>query len=187
MPAPPEGLILNEEQLRAWQAVQADLAAVKARLARLERTRPGDVDLLRTRPEFTREVARMLAYDERYGCVSSVVYFDVMGLAEKEDSLRDSLAQWIGETLLTHVRGCDIVARLAPDEFGVFLVRCGHEDADKKARMLTESLAPHLRTFGLQDIGFETYSFGEPAGETAQVASRMAEQAMQIVAPQTTR
>jgi diguanylate cyclase (GGDEF)-like protein len=166
---------LTPEQRQAVKNLEGELSGARqmvkqleARIAKLEEQAASEQSVL-TRPEFNREVGRMLAYDERYGGTSSVLYFDFAsldGLAARYDQrLADEVVQNISRILMHHVRRSDIVGRLAADEFGVLLVRCDNENAWKKGRELAAILTASLDTadgkkLGL-DISFGAYTFRE--------------------------
>lgn len=168
-------LSLSPEQKQALQNIELELAAARTRmkqlegrLASLEEQAEAERSLL-TRPEFNREVARMLAFDDRYGGTSSMLYFDIAslsGLATLHgQALESEVSRTIAQVLTRSVRRSDIVGRLAADEFGVFLVRCNNEDAWKKGRQLAAALMLALevidgKKLGL-DIRFGAYTFHE--------------------------
>jgi len=85
-----------------------------------------------------------LAFDERYGGMSSILYFDFDGLDEVAVRFGIAVAtntlEEIVSTLTRGVRTSDIVGRLAPDEFGVLLMRCDNTAAWRKAESLAENL-----------------------------------------------
>jgi diguanylate cyclase (GGDEF)-like protein len=142
---------LTPDQRRAWNMLRGELATAQAlnlelkeRVRQLETPQIDAEPSILNRPDFNREVARMLAFDERYGGMSSVLYFDFdhleatatkYGRAVSNAALRE-----IGLTLIRSVRGSDIVGRLAPDEFGVLLMRCDNPSAWLKAERLALSL-----------------------------------------------
>jgi diguanylate cyclase (GGDEF)-like protein len=143
---------LSPEQRQAWNQMRSELVAARekvkdleARVRLLERQPPEeDAQTILTRPEFNREVARMLAFDERYGGTSSVLYFDfenLEGIAGRHGkSVANAAAREISDVLMKHIRGSDIVGRLAMDEFGVLLVRCDNANAWKKGEQLSSLL-----------------------------------------------
>ena len=169
---------LTPEQRQALAAMETELAAARVhikqletKVAELEEKLESDHSIL-TRPEFNREVARMLAFDERYGGTSSVLYFDFSSLDMLAGRFTPELAslavQTISQTLMRQVRRSDIIGRLATDEFGVLLVRCNNEDAWKKGRELAALLSVALDTLdgkklGL-DISFGAYTFRDEEG-----------------------
>ncbi len=142
---------LTPEQRRAWNALRGDLAAAHARnqeltdkLHRAEQQSPDTEPTILNRPEFNREVARMLAFDERYGGMSSVLYFDFDGMESTSTQFGKSVVnatlREIGAVMIKSVRGSDIIGRLAPDEFGVLLMRCDNGAAWTKAEAIAASL-----------------------------------------------
>jgi diguanylate cyclase (GGDEF)-like protein len=160
---------LTPEQRSALQNLENELAeareqvkTLKARVVMLEEQTAGDHTIL-TRPEFNREVARMLAFDERYGGTSSVLYFDFAGLgglaARYGDIVSTETIGTIANLMMRYVRRSDIIGRLGADEFGVLLVRCDNENAWKKGRSLAALLAPALEIIGGRNLGLEI-SFG---------------------------
>jgi diguanylate cyclase (GGDEF)-like protein len=145
------GATLSPEQRRIWDTLRAELIAARlkiedmeARIRLLERQPIEDDHTILTRPEFNREVARMLAFDERYGGTSSVLYFDFERLeeiaGEHGKSVANAAIRQIGDVLMKHVRNSDVVGRLAPDEFGVLLMRCDNPSAWRKGEQLAAKL-----------------------------------------------
>jgi len=138
---------LSSEERKIWDAIRAELAATRThvedlqtQIRLLERQPIEDDHSILTRPEFNREVARMLAFDDRYGGISSVLYFDFERLekvAEKHGkSVANAAIRQIGDVMLKHTRGSDVIGRLAPEEFGVLLMRCDNPAAWKKGEQL---------------------------------------------------
>lgn len=139
---------LTSEQRRAWNAVRGELASARARNQELverlhQYEQQEDVEaVILNRADFNREVARMLAFDERYGGISSILYFDFEGIplasaSAFEQTLNSMVLKEISSALTRSVRKSDIVGRIAPDEYGVLLVRCDNENAWKKAEILS--------------------------------------------------
>lgn len=143
---------LTAEQRQIWNQLRGELIAARekirdmeAHIRLLERKPPEeDTQTILTRPEFNREVARMLAFDERYGGISSVLYFDFEHLDAVSNrygrSVANAAVRMIGDTLMEHVRNSDILGRLAVDEFGVLLARCDNQNAWKKGEELAAAL-----------------------------------------------
>jgi diguanylate cyclase (GGDEF)-like protein len=150
---------------------RACIKRLEARIAELEEQLAAEHTVL-TRPEFNREVARMLAVDQRYGGVSSVIYFDFASLSGIEKrhglSVAAETLRIISHILNSHVRRSDIVGRLAADEFGVLLSRCDNENAWTKGRELASLLSAQLVTVDGRnlslDISFGAYTFGKDEG-----------------------
>jgi diguanylate cyclase (GGDEF)-like protein len=90
----------------------------------------------------------MLAFDERYGGTSSVLYYDFENLDEITSRYGKSVAnaalQEIGKILMRQVRSSDVVGRLAADEFGILLMRCANEEAWKKGKLVAQALQEKL-------------------------------------------
>ncbi|MDE2029351.1 MAG: GGDEF domain-containing protein [Alphaproteobacteria bacterium] len=146
---------LTPDQRRAWNMLRGELASAQAKNQELqEKIRQLEVPVheieptVLSRPEFNREVARMLAFDERYGGISSVLYFDFDKLEETAArygrSVANAAIRQIGAVLMRSVRTSDIVGRLAPDEFGVLLMRCDNASAWRKAEMLAADLQKEI-------------------------------------------
>jgi diguanylate cyclase (GGDEF)-like protein len=147
---------LTPEQRHSWNTLRSELSNARAVIADMEQKisqleRVGSVEedhAILTRPDFNREVARMLAFDERYGGTSSVLYFDFDNLdeitAKFGKSVTNATIREISSILMKHIRGSDIIGRLAPDEFGVLLVRCENVPAWKKAEQLAAVLRDKL-------------------------------------------
>ena len=165
---------LTIDQRRVWTVLRGELASAQAknqelleRLHQYEQQKDdGDTSVL-NRVDFNREVARMLAFDERYGGMSSILYFDFDGFDEASSrfgkAVTNAALREIA-TILTHgVRNSDIVGRLAPDEFGVLLMRCDNAAAWRKAETLSASLQQALTeiqgcTLNI-NVSFGAYTF----------------------------
>lgn len=166
---------LTPEQRQAVKNMEGELKRaheqmrqMETKIATLEEQVASEHAVL-TRPEFNREVARMLAFDERYGGTSSVLYFDFASLSNiatrHGQDFAAEVTRNISQALTRYVRRSDIIGRLAADEFGVLLVRCNNENAWKKGRELAAILTATLDTvdgkkLGL-DISFGAYTFRE--------------------------
>ena len=161
---------LTSDQRRAWNMLRGELASAQARnqelLEKLKQAEqePGTTSTILNRIDFNREVARMLAFDERYGGISSVLYFDFDKLGEENQQLgRTGMAEAIreiGDLLMRSVRGSDIVGRLAPDEFGVLLMRCDNASAWRKAESVAAKLQNALAkgSFDIK-VSYGAYTF----------------------------
>ncbi len=167
---------LTPEQRQAWDKARAELNAMRGqvrelekRLQELEHIASDDAAMILTRPEFNREVARMLAFDERYGGVSSVLYFDIENLGSITERFGKAVAnaavRELSDALVTQVRNSDIVGRLAGDEFGVLLIRCPNPEAWKKGKDLANSIMSRLAEVQgcaiEPQISYGAYTFGE--------------------------
>jgi diguanylate cyclase (GGDEF)-like protein len=119
------------------------------------------------RRAFVRELSRMISFTERYGGVSSLIYFDVNGLKTINDryghSAGDALLVHVARILTENVRGSDVVARLGGDEFGVLLAQAEEDKANIKAAALAKALEDSSFAWQGQAIqvhaAFGVYSF----------------------------
>ena len=144
------GLLAEREALRR------ELAEARAQIAQLERLADEDaLTPIANRRAFVRELTRMIAFTQRYGVPSSVVYFDVNGMKQINDKhghpAGDAALRHVAEMLLDNVRSSDIVGRLGGDEFGVILAHTNQEQANAKAVALAEAIAETPLRWG----GFE--------------------------------
>lgn len=167
---------LTPQQHVLWQQLCSELVLARVRIQELEtrvkvleRT-ASDTDSANevlNRPEFNREVARMLAFDERYGGVSSVLYFDIENLDNITErhgrGLADASIRCICDTLLANIRRSDILGRLATDEFGILLPRCDNASAWKKGEQMAGAVFEALTTIwgpGLRpNVTYGAYTF----------------------------
>lgn len=96
------------------------------------------------RRAFVRELGRMMSFAERYGSPGSVLFFDVNGMKQVNDShghgAGDAALKHIASRLLENVRSSDIVGRLGGDEFGVVLAQATTEIAMEKAAHLANDV-----------------------------------------------
>ncbi len=169
---------LTPRQHAVWRDLCAEIVLARVRIQELENRlkvlehQPGpDITLhaVLTRPEFNREVARMLAFDERYGGISSVLYFDVENLDSLEArhgrALINTTLRCISDTLIANIRQSDILGRLATEEFGVLLPRCDNADAWKKGEQIAsaiyDSLAKVWGPTAQPSVTYGAYTFRE--------------------------
>lgn len=144
---------LSREERTAWEETRLELARARKKIHMMEmrlsvlENKIADsqvAEAVLNRPDFNREVARMLAFDERYGGTSSVLYFDIENMADLVAAygqlIAEKMVRKICDSLARDIRRSDILGRLAHDEFGVLLARCANDAAWKKA----EGMAGHL-------------------------------------------
>ena len=147
---------LTPEQREVWNAIRTEvinsreaIRDLQKRVKLLENTPTPEEQLsVLTRPEFNREVARMLAFNERYGGVSSVIYINLEnmdGIATRYGkSVSNAAIRETSNILMKSVRGSDIVGRLASDEFGILLGQCDNANAWKKGQYISGLLHEKL-------------------------------------------
>jgi diguanylate cyclase (GGDEF)-like protein len=144
-PAPTMDDELTPAARAALMAARAEADALRAELARLQR-RLDEVELLADRDPltpvlnrraFTREMARTIAFCERYEAPASLAFFDLDGFKAVNDQFGhaagDAALQVVAGILADHVRESDVVGRLGGDEFAVILAQAGREAAETKA------------------------------------------------------
>jgi diguanylate cyclase (GGDEF)-like protein len=173
-------------RLRAERAaMQRELEDARARIIQLERLADEDsLAPIANRRAFVRELSRMIAFTRRYGPPSSVIYFDVNGMKQINDThghpAGDAALRHVAEILSNNVRESDIVGRLGGDEFGVILAQTNQEQANAKASSLAQAIGSTALSWGKHEIklsaAFGVYSF--TGSDDAQVAIEAADQAM---------
>ena len=123
----------------------SELGHLRARLESLETVADQDSLLpVLNRRAFTRELARITSFAERYDLTVSLIYFDLDGLKSINDTdghaAGDAALHHVAAVLTNNVRKSDIVGRLGGDEFGVILPKADQAVAEKKARSLARLL-----------------------------------------------
>jgi diguanylate cyclase (GGDEF)-like protein len=184
---------IAENELRATlsrmqeenEVMRRELEAARLRIAQLERLADEDsLAPIANRRAFVRELSRMIAFTRRYGSPSSVIYFDVNGMKQINDThghpAGDAALRHVAEILCNNVRESDIVGRLGGDEFGVILAQTTQEQATAKAIALAEAIAGKTLHWGEIKItvtaAYGVYSF--TGNDDAQVAIEAADKAM---------
>jgi diguanylate cyclase (GGDEF)-like protein len=127
------------------QQLRRQLDDAKSRISYLERLADEDALMpIANRRAFVRELSRAMAFAQRYGTPSSVVYFDLNGLKRINDehghAAGDAALQHVARILVDSVRNTDVVGRLGGDEFGVLLMQSDEETARKKAESLAAAI-----------------------------------------------
>ncbi len=132
--------------LEEVQGLRQELEQAKRRVDHLEQL--ADQDTLTpvlNRRAFVRELSRVMAFTERYGAASAVIYFDVNGLKLINDrhghAAGDAALSHVAQVLMQQVRSSDVVGRLGGDEFGVILVQAEQAEAQTKAHSLAQAIA----------------------------------------------
>ncbi len=165
--------------------LRREISETRERLAHVERMADQD-GLVPTanRRAFVRELSRAIAATERYGAKAAVVYFDINGFKEINDTLGhaagDAALHHVAGVLLTSVRESDTVGRLGGDEFGVILSHSEEYETTEKA----EALVNNIRSTPFEwegkpvpiHVAFGAYTFRP--GEDADQALAAADQAM---------
>jgi diguanylate cyclase (GGDEF)-like protein len=171
------GLLGEVDRLRR------ELDDARNRISFLERLADEDSLMpIANRRAFVRELSRMMAFAQRYGTPSSVVYFDLNGLKTLNDEFGhaagDAALQHIAQTLVDSVRNTDVVGRIGGDEFGVLLVQTDAETAVHKADALAAAIAARPLLWQGKEIAlsaaYGTHSFdgSQNAAEALDAADR---------------
>jgi diguanylate cyclase (GGDEF)-like protein len=166
-------------------SLREDLNQARKRIDYLERL--ADRDALApvlNRRAFVRELTRAMAFTERYGAPGSVLYFDVNGMKQINDSqghaAGDAVLKRMAEILLSGVRASDVVGRLGGDEFGVILSQAGTDAAAAKAAVLAQAVSANPIDWADKPLpiaaSYGVYSFA--GGEAADDALNAADRAM---------
>src|SRR5882672_5959586 len=127
------------------EAMRRELQDARTRIAQLERLADEDsLAPIANRRAFVRELSRMIAFTRRYGPPSSVIYFDVNGMKQINDThghpAGDAALRHVAQILCKNVRESDIVGRLGGDEFGVILAQTSQDQANAKGKTLAEAI-----------------------------------------------
>ncbi len=133
-------LMAEVEQLRE------ELKQKQSRVERLEQLADQDALMpIANRRAFVREMSRIMAFSQRYGTASSVLYFDLDDLKNINDAhghaAGDAVLLFVAKVLVENVRESDIVGRLGGDEFGVLLAQADKQGANEKAATLAKAVA----------------------------------------------
>lgn len=167
------------------QNLRDEIERLKKRADHLEQLADQDsLTPILNRRAFIRELSRSTAFAERYGASASVLYFDVNGMKEINDSLGhaagDVALKHVADVLLKNLRASDVVGRLGGDEFGVILAQTDEEAAESKAKELAEAIAGTVLTYEEQDfqIGIAYGVYTVSAGDEVEEALDAADKAM---------
>jgi diguanylate cyclase (GGDEF)-like protein len=175
------GLLLDVDRLRQ------EIEAQRERVRNLEQLADQDALVpMANRRAFVRELARMIAFTERYETPASLLYFDINGLKEINDTrghaAGDAVIRHVANTLIGNVRESDIVGRLGGDEFAILLSHANQPIAEDKAAVLAATIerlpfAWEGDPIPLQ-IAYGSYTF--KGGEDPAVALDAADRAMYV-------
>jgi diguanylate cyclase (GGDEF)-like protein len=156
-------------------ALRRDLQVAQTRLKSLEQTADQDtLAPIANRRAFVRELLRMMSYAERYGAPASVLYFDVDGLKDINDThghaAGDAALLHVARILADNVRDTDTVGRLGGDEFGMILAQADERQASEKGHALAQAIEARPLDWKGQSLrlsaSWGSYSFrsvGDPA------------------------
>jgi diguanylate cyclase (GGDEF)-like protein len=167
------------------ERLRREVEQTRTRLEDMARTADQDTLLpILNRRAFMREISRSIAFVERYGTPSSLLYFDL----DNFKAVNDAYGHAAGDVVLRHfsdligsqIRDSDILARLGGDEFGVLLAHVTLDQAKKKGLVVAESLRnkpPFWHGLPVA-LSFSCGVHELHAGQSADVAMAEADQAM---------
>jgi len=165
--------------------LRVEVEQTRARLEDVSRTADQDMLLpILNRRAFVREISRFIAFAERYGTPSSLLYFDLDGFKAVNDAHGhaggDAVLRHFSDTLAGQIRESDILARIGGDEFGIILAHTTLEQAKKKAASLEHSLRdqPPIWNGKTVNLTFSCGCYELHAGQNADSAIAEADQAM---------
>ncbi|CAE7508440.1 dgcE [Symbiodinium necroappetens] len=148
--------------------LREELDRAKRRVSHLEELADQDTLVpIANRRAFVRELTRLMAFAERYDAPGAVIYFDVNGMKQINDSFGhpagDAALKHVAEILLRHTRSSDVVGRLGGDEFGVILAQIEEEMAVGKAQELTDAIISEPAVWNGHElevgVAFGVYAF----------------------------
>lgn len=141
-------------------AVSAAVSGLLSEVGRLElllqQTQSRVDELLKTADQDTllpvlnrralmREIARFIAFAERYGTQSSLLFLDINGFKAINDAhghnAGDFVLRQFCEFLTRNIRRSDILARIGGDEFAVIFPAVSGDQARWKGGLLAQTLA----------------------------------------------
>lgn len=155
----------------------------RARIEYLEQLADQDtLAPIANRRAFVRELSRNLSLAERYGTPSSIIYIDLNGLKQLNDTkghaAGDAAILKVANILAGNVRESDVVGRLGGDEFGVMLSHADENAARSKAEQLAQSISADPLVWEGEAIplevayGVHTIRSGVDAGAALEAADR---------------
>ena len=165
--------------------LRREVEQTRARVEDLAKAADQDMLLpILNRRAFVREVSRFIAFAERYGTPSSLLYFDL----NKFKAVNDAHGHAAGDAALRHfcdliqsqIRDSDVLARIGGDEFGVILAHVTVEQATRKGETLSQTLRDHPPQWNGQtvDLSFSCGTYELHAGIDPDHAISYADKAM---------
>lgn len=156
-----------------------------ARIIELEKLADTDPMLpVANRRAFVRELERAMSYMERYNVPASLLFFDMNGLKQINDTYGhttgDMALLHMAEVLRRNVRASDLIARLGGDELAIILTHADEAHARGKADTLVSCLERAPLTLDGEELQISAsvgvYTF--KPGETPEELLRKADAAM---------
>ena len=171
--------------MQKTERLRCEVDAVHSRLN--DATRNADLDVLLpvlNRRAFVRELGRFVAFIERYGTPSCLLYFDLDDFKSVNDrhghAAGDFVLSYFTKILSAQIRDTDVMARLGGDEFGVVLAHATLDQARKKGASIEHALRadPAIWKGDVVPLRFSYGAYELCAGDGADAAIAKADQAM---------
>jgi diguanylate cyclase (GGDEF)-like protein len=138
------------------------------------------------RRAFVREITRFIAFAERYGTPSSLVYMDLDRFKAVNDLhghiAGDAVLKHFANVILGQIRDSDIFARVGGDEFAVILAHATLDQAVRKGEKFVKALNKQPAIWNGKPVALN-FSFGAyrlQPGETADATIAHADEAMYV-------
>ena len=150
--------------MRDVERLKRELDATRARLLEMEHAADQDMLLpVLNRRAFMREISRFIAFAERYGTPSSLLYFDLDNFKAVNDAhghaAGDAVLRHFADLIASQIRDSDILARIGGDEFAVLLAHVTLEQATKKGASLARALREKPPVWNGETVRL-SFSFG---------------------------
>ncbi len=131
--------------LQEIRRLEERLQESQSRVDELLRTADQDMLLpVLNRRASMREVARFIAFAERYGTLSSLLYLDINGFKAINDAhghaAGDFVLRYFCEFLAGNIRSSDILSRMGGDEFAIIFPATTAQQAMDKGKLLSALL-----------------------------------------------
>lgn len=125
--------------------LRREVEQTRSRLQDLAKAADEDMLLpILNRRAFIREVSRFIAFAERHGTPSSLLYFDLDNFKAVNDAhghaAGDAVLRHFSELIASQIRDTDVLARIGGDEFAVILAHVTLDQATKKGITLSQKL-----------------------------------------------
>lgn len=171
--------------MREVDRLRQEIEQTRARLEETARTADQDMLLpILNRRAFVREISRFIAFAERYGIPSSLLYFDLDDFKAVNDAhghaAGDFVLQHFTNLLSTQIRDSDVLARIGGDEFAIILAHVTLDQATRKGASLSQSLQdqPPIWNGTPIALSFSCGAYELHAGTSADTAIAHADRAM---------
>lgn len=165
--------------------LRKEVEQTRERLEAMARTADQDMLLpILNRRAFVREISRFIAFAERYGIPSSLLYFDLDDFKTINDAhghnAGDSVLRHFADLLQSQIRDSDVLARIGGDEFAVILAHVTLDQAKKKSASLAQFLLdnPAVWNGHKVNLSFSCGTYELQAGASVDAALAQADRAM---------